>query len=260
MIKVNGFEILLDVFGDGTLMCNCISKDTVIKTEQDGQVNILWCYDGDNELFALQCIVDYIKNTYPWVNCTLTMPYIPNARQDRYVSNRIFTLKTFANIINRMEFTTVFVYDPHSDVSIALIDRCSPIQNAFEFSLEEGAVMMYPDAGAAKKYGNGNTTTIIGNKHRNEQGRVDSYELINFKPGTKKVVIRDDICSYGGTFTTAARELRQRGVEEIVLVVTHCENNILKGEVLNYVDAVYTTDSLYTEHHPQVHIARYFRA
>lgn len=260
MIKINGHEVLLDSFGDGTLKCDCLRQETVVPQAQDSHVNILWCYDNDSELFALRCIVDYIKSRYPFVVCELTMPYIPNARQDRYVSDRIFTLKSFANIINQMGFAAVFVYDPHSDVSPALIDRCFPIQSAFEFTVDKDTVMMYPDTGAAKKYGSGDSSAIIGNKHRNAEGRIDAYELINFTPGTKKVVIRDDICSYGGTFAAAARELRRRGVEEIVLVVTHCENNIFKGEVLDYVDAVFTTDSIFTGRHPQVHIARHFRA
>ena len=118
-----------------------------------------------------------------------------------------------------------------------------------------------PDAGAAKKYGEaeGINNPIIGNKHRNEEGRITSYELLNFVEGTKKVIIRDDICSYGGTFVAAAKELRKRGVEEIILVVTHCENNILKGEVFDYIDRVFTTDSILTVSHPKITIARKFR-
>jgi ribose-phosphate pyrophosphokinase len=111
---------------------------------------------------------------------------------------------------------------------------------------------MYPDAGAAKKY-KADSTCIIGNKHRNGEGRIDSYELLNFVEGTKSVCIVDDICSYGGTFVAVAKALRERGVETIGLIVSHCEDNILKGEVFNYVDFVYTSDSIcHIENHEKI--------
>ena len=119
---------------------------------------------------------------------------------------------------------------------------------------------MYPDAGAAKKYSRAaKLPVIIGNKHRNEEGRIDSYELLNFPEGTKSVIIRDDICSYGGTFVAAAKALRERGVEKIMLMVSHCENNILKGEVFDYIDRVVTTDTICTIEHPKLEFAARYR-
>ena len=190
----------------------------------------------------------------------LHLPYIPHARQDRNVSERLFTLKYFAEMINRMNFYAVWVLDPHSDVSLALIDRVKQMPMPFLVSYKDCAVM-YPDNGAAKKYGSmeGVVNPIIGNKHRNAEGRIDGYELMNFTEGTKKVVIRDDICSYGGTFVAAAKELRKRGVEEITLVVSHCENNILKGEVFEYIDKVFTSDSICTVTHPKLVVSKVFR-
>ena len=98
------------------------------------------------------------------------------------------------------------------------------------------------------------TDTVKANRRA-----VSKKAVVNFMEGTKKVAIRDDICSYGGTFVTAAKELRKRGVEEIVLFVSHCENNILKGEVFDYVDRVFTTDSIFTGCHPQITIVKSFR-
>lgn len=260
MIKINGYQIKQESFGDGTLKCEVPPHTVVAGT---GYVaHVLWCYDNDSELFTLSCLIDYIKSKYPRMPVELTLPYIPHARQDREVSQRFFTLKTFANIINSMDFDYVHVYDPHSDVASSLINRVQVHTEAFAISYNDTAVaVMYPDAGAAKKYCSvdGVCCPIIGNKHRNNEGRIDSYELLNFIEGTKKVFIRDDICSYGGTFVAAAKELKKRGVDEIVLIVTHCENNILKGEVFDYIDKVYTTDSIFTENHPKVFIAKSFR-
>lgn len=256
MIIVNGVEVKQERFGDGTLKCEallggCIHEDNEIR----------WLYDNDSELFTLYCVVRDIQNRMHHARNILYMPYIPHARQDRNVSGRLFTLKSFAEIINSLNFSIVVVQDPHSDVSTALLDRClCEYADALEYEATAGAeAIMFPDAGAAKKYSRCGLPAIIGNKHRNEEGRIDSYELLNFEGGTKRVVIRDDICSYGGTFVAAAKALRERGVEHITLIVSHCENNILKGEVFNYIDKVITTDSICTIEHPKLEIAVKYR-
>lgn len=259
MIKLNGLLINQEHFGDGTLKCT-VPFPLPIGNGKCDTKKITWCYDSDAELFTLISLREYLNEHFPNAPVKLILPYIPHARQDREVSNRLFTLKAFAKTINLLNFSEVEVYDPHSDVAKALIDRVSCCYSAFLVSYNDVTVM-YPDAGAAKKYGavEGVENPVIGNKHRNQEGRIDFYELLNFKEGSKRVTIRDDICSYGGTFVAAAQELRKRGVEDITLVVTHCENNILKGEVLDYVDRVFTTDSILTITHPKIIIARKFR-
>ena len=48
----------------------------------------------------------------------LTMPYVPYARQDRVCNpGEAFSIKAFSRIINSLEFSSVVVYDPHSDVT-----------------------------------------------------------------------------------------------------------------------------------------------
>ena len=152
-----------------------------------------------------------------------------------------------------MNFDKVIVLDPHSDVSCALLDNLEVNYNVSyywdeKFNINDDFVYMFPDNGAAKKYSEKllrkPTNYIIGNKHRNNEGRIDTYELVNFQPGIEKVVIVDDICSYGGTFVAAAKALREQGVKQIDLVVSHCEPNIFKGDIFDYIDHVYTTDSI----------------
>ena len=246
MLKVNGKIINQDKFGDNTLKLETIFPYNEFATKP--YTKITWCYDNDAELFALQCIVDHYRECYPRGILTLELPYIPNARQDRKVSNRLFTLKSFANIINNMKFDYVLVMDPHSDVSKALINNADEDMHIVtNINLYAYDAIMVPDNGAAKKYSQyfGNDINIIvGNKHRNHEGRIDSYELINFEEGIQKVLIVDDICSYGGTFVAAAKALREQGVKQIDLVISHCEQNIFKGQVFDYIDRVYTTDSI----------------
>lgn len=272
MIKIYGHVLEQEQFGDGTLKC------PVITNPLDG-TEIEWCYDNDAELFTLWCLVQDLRQRNSGIKITLRMPYIPHARQDRNVSDRLFTLKYFAQLINAMNFERVIVLDPHSDVSTALIDRIT----LMDYDVASGPYhthnlwktygtaddyvtpwqFMYPDAGAAKKYGppdgRGNPPSIIGYKHRNKEGRIDSYEMRGLLPNTQVVVIVDDICSYGGTFVSAAKELKAKGVEKVYLAVSHCENNILKGEVFDYIDEVWTTDSICTVEHPNLHVDKKFR-
>lgn len=282
MIKVNGNLIEQERFGDNTLKCaltgigakaNSNIFGNLVSTDIDNMntSEITWCYDSDDELFTLACIVDTLRDRDPLVQIILTMPYIPNARQDRCVSGRLFTLKTFAKIINSMNFYQVKVIDPHSDVSTALIDRVKNMDIITDYKLKKMAVdymnahysgmpqqIMYPDNGAAKKY-NATDDNIVGVKHRNEEGRIDSYSLFGIKDGTKSVLIIDDICGYGGTFVSASKELRKQGVENVYLCVSHCENNILKGGVFDYIGGVFTTDSICTVEHPKLHVLKCWR-
>lgn len=257
-------ELKLESFGDGTLKCfigDDSTEDSIysqIKNTKNS-IEVTWCYDSDSELFALCCLVDEIREINNSQAINLIMPYIPHARQDRHVSGRLFTLKSFAKIINSLNFNSVSVFDPHSDVSTALIDRCHISYPGF---FKPDVVYMFPDNGAAKKYTASPLAPknyIVGNKKRNAEGRIESYELMNFIDGTKEVWIKDDICSYGGTFVAAAKALREKGVEKICLLISHCENNIHKGDVFKYIDEVYTTDSLAFDPHPQITVYYSFR-
>lgn len=266
MIIFREKEIKQEHFGDGTLKAivpDCITEKGFIDIGSffggSDSERITWCYDSDSEIFTLQCLVDAIRDVKPFSKITLLLPYIPNARQDRKVSGRFFTLKSFAKLINSMNFYKVEVCDPHSDVSTALIDRVKVLSQLKDsVKIEDDTVLMYPDAGAAKKY-NATDKDIIGNKHRNAEGRIENYELLNFVDGTKNVIIIDDICSYGGTFVAAAKALKEKGVERIALLVTHCEDNILKGDVFDYISEVYTTDSICHIKHEKLHFLETFR-
>ena len=96
---------------------------------------------------------------------------------------------------------------------------------------------------------------IIGNKTRDmNTGKLSGYTVVGGEEATgKKVVIVDDICSYGGTFTLAGNALSPFEPGPITLVVTHCENSIYKGDIFKKgspIDRIVTTDSLLTVYAP----------
>jgi ribose-phosphate pyrophosphokinase len=225
-----------------------------VPTEQWNHISFTWLYENDAELFVLQCLVDKYEN-YPKV---LIMPYAPHARMDRVKNaSDVFTLKTFCKMINAMEFMQVAILDPHSDVTpallnnVAIIDPTSWMQEVIEnkhvADFPDEVVYFYPDAGAAKRYATDAPHTYGVKKRNWETGKIES--LVIAEPemvAGKNVVIVDDICSYGGTFSRAAAALKEAGAEKIYLFVTHCEDNIFKGTVFSdgNIDAVITTNSL----------------
>ena len=268
MIQLNEHIIGNDRFPDGTLLMK-------LPFSPKPSNEIRWHYENDAELFKLICLVKTMREMYKGVRIDLFMPYLPNARQDRVKNPEdVFTLKYFCEIINSLEFDTVFVTDVHSNVGLALLDRVREIKpwgqihNALTkiTFMETGDVMheareecyknlllFYPDEGAMKRYSSEmGMPYIFGVKDRDwKTGQIKRLNLagdVSMIEG-KNILIIDDICSKGGTFYYAAKELKEAGAANIYLYVTHCENTIYEGELLkedSLIKHIFTTNSLLT--------------
>lgn len=268
MIQLNEHIIGNDRFPDGTLLMK-------LPFSPKPSNEIRWHYENDAELFKLICLVKSMREMYKGVRIDLFMPYLPNARQDRVKNPEdVFTLKYFCEIINSLEFDTVFVTDVHSNVGLALLDRVREIKpwgqihNALTkiTFMETGDVMheareecyknlllFYPDEGAMKRYSSEmGMPYIFGVKDRDwKTGQIKRLKLagdVSMIEG-KNILIIDDICSKGGTFYYAAKELKEAGAANIYLYVTHCENTIYEGELLkedSLIKHIFTTNSLLT--------------
>ena len=248
MIWVNGKKIEQDHFSAGELKIKLFGCGKE-------RMDIVWHYENDAELFTIMCIRDY----YASHKAILYIPYLPHARMDRVKNPEdVFTLRTFARVINSMDFERVYVWDAHSNVGPALIDRCHDV-NALTWIQEaitqlgyakDNICLFFPDEGAQKRYGAmfPDYTQAFGIKKRNwETMRIEGYDIIgeeNIKD--KCVLIVDDICSYGNTFTHAAGALITAGAKEVNLYVTHCEDAISKGNIFKdeRINKVFTTGSL----------------
>jgi ribose-phosphate pyrophosphokinase len=187
------------------------------------------------------------------------MPYIPNARMDRVKNpDEVFTLKSFAKILNAMDFKAVIVDNAHSDVSRALIDNIQDnglqtIQNFLE-NHSGFETIMFPDAGACKRYSTldvvkDNYDIVVGEKTRDwRSGKILGLEIKgNLETiKDKDILIIDDICSKGGTFKYSAIELKKLGAKNIYLYISHCEN-VIDIEALKEagITKVFTTNSIY---------------
>ena len=260
MIKLHGQIIDQNHFPDGTLLMKCDPNKHAVST-------ITWQYESDAELFALYSLKKHLDCIAPGYNTYLYLPYIPNARQDRVKTNEdIFTLKYFAEIINSLKFKKVFVSDPHSYVSEALINNIevvSPktfIDQTVNNIGTDNLLIFYPDEGAMKRYSSmAERSYAFGIKKRDwETGKILGLDVsgdIDSIAG-RDVLIVDDICSRGGTFYYSAKKLKELGANKIYLYATHCENTILKGELLGsgLIEKIYTTDSIFTKEHEMIEV------
>lgn len=270
MIKLNGEQLKYEHFPDKTLLIKKSIGDKMSNT-----ATITWLFENNEELVTLIFLTKHLRS-HGVEKIHLDMPYIPNARQDRVkLPEDVFTLKYFAEIINDLKFKTVTVLDPHSNVSAALINNIV-IKHPVEYiekvisKIEKSTpadtdaiIMFYPDEGAMKRYSEMiDKPYTFGIKKRDwKTGEIKGLdvsgmtELIN----GSKIIIVDDISSRGGTFYHSAKKLKELGAKDIYLYVSHCENTILEGDVLNseLIKKVFTTDSIFTQKHEKVEVMSY---
>lgn len=189
----------------------------------------------------------------------LVIPYFPYARQDRVcVEGEALGASVMANFINSLDFSKVTIWDAHSDVSPALLNRVinvpqiSLLAKCDELTqrLSNGELtLISPDAGASKKTikiaetFSGIPEVIQAQKVRNlKTGEILKTDILGDVKG-KKVLIADDICDGGRTFIELAKVLKENGAVEVSLFITH--GIFSKGLAVfeGLIDTIYTTDS-----------------
>ncbi|MCL2496848.1 MAG: ribose-phosphate pyrophosphokinase [Clostridiales bacterium] len=256
MMKINDIPVRIERYPDATPRLN-ISADAE-------EIMLEWLYEKDEEII-LWFIVKHLRERLGVKSLTLYMPYIPHARMDR-VKNRqeVFTLKYFCEFVNSLCFDKVIVRDAHSPVSLALLNNVVSEQlDKTIMELIAGLldakkdIVFYPDEGSYKRY----AESIIfpcafGVKKRDWlTGKILGLEIQGQLPAQPfNTLIIDDISSYGGTFLHSAKRLKELGADKIYLYVTHCENSILNGELMNsgLLERIYTTQSIYSGDHPLI--------
>lgn len=292
MIKVNGIEIKVEHYPDGTQKINLLDElfdwDLDENGEGDGTSKeeqcIEWTYENDAELFTLIAVKKHIDYVVPDSVVHLFMYYVPNARMDRtHNDEEVFTLKYFCQIINDLQFDRVFILDSHSNVTTALLDRCEPLTTLVDYLAtclyctiklrnnifsDDGLVFYYPDLGALKRYYNEDNKfpVIYGEKKRDwNTGKILGLEIknpANIPLEGKTVLMIDDIISYGGSLYYSALKLKELGVGEIYAYATHTENSILdkeKGTLIKLledgtVERLFTTNSIFNKEHDRINV------
>ncbi|WP_407556639.1 ribose-phosphate diphosphokinase [Winogradskyella sp. 4-2091] len=185
----------------------------------------------------------------------LFLPYMPAARQDRVmIPGEALSVKVYAEVINSLNFESVSVFDPHSEVTAAVLNNCKVITNhTFIQQVIRGinseVLLISPDGGALKKIYKvseflGGFPVVECSKKRNvTNGKLEGFKVYEDDLEGKACLIVDDICDGGGTFMGLAEELKRKNAGKLYLAISH--GIFSKGvEALNqHFETIFTTDS-----------------
>jgi ribose-phosphate pyrophosphokinase len=215
------------------------------------------------DLELIICTVQAIRNIQPVKGISLYVPYFLGSRSDRkFVEGGVNYLKqVICPIINSLNFKSVTVLDPHSDVLEACLNNYVKLNNfslvddALSYLIGDGeedkVVLVSPDAGAYKKVydvakefkiKNIITATKVrdmatGNILRTEIPILDQHNDLTY-------VIVDDICDGGRTFVELAKVIKEgRPTAKVYLVVTHGIFSAGFKTLNEYIDGVFCTNS-----------------
>lgn len=228
MLYLNDQPVLVTIFPDKTSQVWKL-QNIPPKTNKSiaRYVDVEWCFEHEAEFIHLAQLKSLLDEHE--VLATLLIKYLPYGRQDKEVDNNAtFALRTFAKLLNCLNFHHVRIIDPHSSVATDLIERSEVIDiNSWLFPVVsecESELLCYPDKGALSKYSKSLILPqpyIYGEKVRDQlTGNILSYKVIG-NPAGKNVLIVDDICDGGMTFKLLAKDLLAAGAKSVVLFVTH---------------------------------------
>lgn len=185
---------------------------------------------SSDNLMELLLITDALRRAGTKV-IRLLMPYLPYARQDRVCSpGEAHSLRVFCDLINAQRYDSVEVWDVHSDVALALLDRCvhRTVTGFLQKALTPGrqTVLVAPDAGAIKKVAGLSASHAVpyvrADKSRNPKtGEITGTVVYTDHVGHADFLIVDDICDGGRTFIELAKALRPLTDGRVNLYVTH---------------------------------------
>lgn len=205
------------------------------------------------DIIRLILTVDAVKRCGT-KNIELLIPYLPFARQDRVmVEGEPLSVKVMADLINAQGFSKVEIFDPHSEVCLALINNSVAISNHsfVDHVLKDkvGYFIVSPDAGAFKKifkvcqHIDYYADIVLCNKQRCvSDGKISRIDVSASNFEGMDLYIIDDICDGGGTFILLAENLRKMNCGKINLIVSH--GIFSKGvNAVEGIDHIYTTNS-----------------
>jgi ribose-phosphate pyrophosphokinase len=252
MIKLisDGEEVsfTITIFPDGTSQVWKIDES---KMDPNSVTYILWLFENEAELIQVCQVAQLCYDVFD-TSVDLVCPYLPYARQDKEVNNKLsFALKTFTEILYNAGITRIEAFDPHSKSDLVFpMESTTPKEfHQTLFNTIGYDFVCYPDKGAAERYAKTTGKQFIWcEKVRNQQ----TGEITGLKVNTshqdlygKSVLIIDDICDGGMTFIKVAEALKEYKTGPIDLAVSH--GLFSKGKQVLFdagIRDIHTTNSL----------------
>lgn len=263
-------------FPDGQQQVTIERKSLFNGTTTDKTVTIQTRMNNFTDLELIVCAVASLRSLGV-KEIHLYVPYFLGSRSDRKFEggSNNYLKDVICPIINKLNFTSITILDPHSDVLEACLDNFEKITNitfvvdAFKHYYNgqtNSYMLLSPDAGASKKIYdvakaiNYLDEIVICGKHRDVKGAI-TETIVPYFDVTRDAVIIDDICDGGRTFIEIATVIKKRHEQykremkdadplpgKIILIVTHGIFSKGFGELEKYFDKVICTNS-YKEIH-----------
>lgn len=236
------------------------------KLPQDKEEEILIAHRVTNSDAFLQLLLatDALRRA-GFRKISAWLPYFPAARQDRImVPGEPLSVKVYTQIINAQGYERLLVFDPHSDVTPALLDRVEVmtnlhfVQKALQLLDSQSLYLIAPDAGATKKAHKlaqelGGMEVVACEKIRDPKtGVLSGFSVFSDDLKGRNCLIIDDICDGGGTFLGIADALRKKGAGRVYLAVSHGIFSQGFEKLAAALDGIFTTDSFKNIAHPSV--------
>lgn len=207
-----------------------------------------------NDMGLLLCAVDAVKRCGVKM-IDLFIPYFPGARQDRVmIPGEPLTVKVYADLLNSLNLNEITVFDPHSEVTPAVLNDCKVVTN-YKFiekvieKIGSEVLLISPDGGALKKIYKvseylGGIAVIECSKKRNvTNGKLEGFKVYEEDLSGQHCLIVDDICDGGGTFMGLADELKKKNAGDLYLAVSHGIFSKGLEHLKEKFTKVFTTDS-----------------
>lgn len=189
------------------------------------------CSPGNDSLMELLIFVDCLKRASA-DRITVVAPYFGYARQDRKDEGRVpITAKLVANLLTVAGASRLLTLDLHAAQIQGFFDipvdnlSARPVITAFFESLDLGPLaVVSPDIGNAKQarvYAErlGGELAII-DKRRVSGSEAVSYNIIG-DVKDRTVLMVDDMIATAGTIVQAARIVKEKGAQRVVVTATH---------------------------------------
>ncbi len=210
--------------------------------------------NSSDAILTLAIVVDTAhKDGSPRI--VVYLPYMPYAQADRDFSiGESFSLKTITKLLNSLPVSKYMIFDPHSDVSPALLNNCEVLQNdnfildVMSYMDQSNLIWLSPDSGAYKKIFklaerlNFKGQILCCQKDRNiTDGSLKV--VVPEIPTGKDVLIIDDIIVGGRTFLDIAKAGRKPGSGKWYLACSHGIFSNGFTELFHHFTNVFTTNS-----------------
>jgi ribose-phosphate pyrophosphokinase len=203
-----------------------------------------------SDIMRLLLLTDAARRQFGDIPVHLTCPYLPYARQDRVCApGEALSLRVMCDLINAQRYASVTVWDCHSDVGPALLDRCinKPALDFLRYLDVGNCVLVAPDAGAIKKVSGIakalGCPMVRADKTRDPRdGSITGTVAYSEHVGKADFLVVDDICDGGRTFIELAKVLQPLTDGRVLLYITHSIFSAGFDELSKHIDHIYTAN------------------